>query len=160
MSRKMSLTANLSTMTTCRFEGVIILDKESVYFLNELQLLAETRKRLTDRTEINGLIADTAEKFLNRLDIETTADEREEKPVKSEMPCNCKQEKSLQSVIANVAKRIEEKSDNGKTFAAICKQEKTLQENIDKIIEKAIEEAAGELTDSKTFAAIVFRIDN
>ena len=40
-------------------------------------------------------------------------------PKKSEMPCNCRQEKSLQSVIANVAKRIEENSDDGKGLAAI-----------------------------------------
>ena len=48
------------------------------------------------------------------------ANEDEAKPpVKSEMPCNCRQEKSLQSVISSVAKRIEENSDNGKGLAAI-----------------------------------------
>lgn len=72
--------------------------------------------------KLDGLIAEAATDLLDAYD------DCKEKPPKSEMPSN-------------------------------CKQEKTLPENIDKIIEKAIEEAEAELTDSKTFAAIVFRVD-
>ena len=64
--------------------------------------------------------------------------------------------KAARKLIAVVDEKNSEKKSE---MPCNCKQEKTLPENIDKIIEKAIEEAAGELTDSKTFAAIVFRID-
>lgn len=79
---------------------------------------SDYRKNESDQVvyeRLDGLIADAAADLLA-----VYADECEEKPMKSEMPCNCKP--------------------------------KTLQE--------IIEEAKAELTDNKTFAAVVFRLDN
>lgn len=98
--------------------------KDSKQLLDELKTLLEVRKNLIGVDKINGVIADKAEEFVKTL--YTEIDDEVKKtfepsvvPKKSEMPCNCRQEKSLQSVIASVAKRIEENSDTGKGLAAI-----------------------------------------
>ena len=96
----------------------------SVQLFDELQILLAVRKKLSVKAEIDGIIADTAEKFIATLNAELDDETKKvsappASTKKSEMPCNCRQEKSLQSVIANVAKRIEENSGNGKGLAAI-----------------------------------------
>ena len=96
----------------------------SVQLFDELQILLAVRKKLSVKAEIDRIVADTAEKFIATLNAEIDDETNEistpsESTKKSEMPCNCRQEKSLQSVIASVAKRIEENSGNGKGLAAI-----------------------------------------
>ncbi len=83
--------------------------KDSVRLLNELQVLSDARKLMGVRVEINDIIADTVDEFFTALNAKIDDEikkvfEPSDAPKKSEMPCNCKQEKSLQSVIASMAK--------------------------------------------------------
>ena len=100
--------------------------KTSRQLLEELKTLLDVRKNLIGVEQINGIIADKADEFVETLctEIDDEVDkmfESSRPPKKSELPCNC------------------------------LEKSKTLQEVID--------EAKAELTDGKTFAAIVFRVD-
>lgn len=68
--------------------------KDSVQLFNELQTLITARKLMNVKCEIDGIIADTAEKFVTALNAELDDEvekffEPSESPTKSEMPCNC-----------------------------------------------------------------------
>ena len=89
--------------------------KNSVQLLAELQTLLDVRKNFVNGTEINKIIADTTEEFVAAFNTKISDDEK----TKSEMPCNCIQKNSFQSVIGRVAKHIEENLSNGKDLAAI-----------------------------------------
>lgn len=99
-------------------------EKFSVQLFDELQILLTARKKLTVKTEIDGVIADTAEKFISVLNAEIDDEVNQistpsASTKKSEVPCNCVKEKNLQSIIENAAEHIKEISTLDKKFAAI-----------------------------------------
>lgn len=99
--------------------------------LSEMRILLDTRKKLEDRSEIDDLIADAAEKFVDSFLKEGEEEIKEiSSETKSEMPCNCHEKK-----VAKVANNLQE------------------------IVQEIIEDATSKLTDNNTFAAIVFRVN-
>lgn len=97
-------------------------EKDSFKRLEELETLLTARKNMTFKSEINGVIADTAEKFLDTLNAEIDDEVKKTSAVlkKSEMPCNCLKENSVRNVIECAAKHLEENSSNGNGLAVIA----------------------------------------
>ena len=127
--------------------------KTSRQLLEELKTLLDVRKNLIGVDKINGVIADKAEEFVKTL--YTEIDDEVKKtfepsvvPKKSEMPCNCRQEKTLPEFAA-------------KTASCVFEVPKYKEEVVPAILvplQEALDEAKAQSTGKQNYVDMVFRV--